>query len=372
MQSVATDKLSGLQVGRAIAALAVVIFHAQLTLIRFPEDSYIRLPYLYSHGDIGVPFFFVISGFIIAYVLERPSHSTLGFLTKRAFRLWPLYAFCTLLYVAIYLVHRNLPAGQIGYDAGYILQSLFFWPMGPLPALHPGWSLEHEVLFYILAAVVGMFWRARGLLVALVALTTIGFVWRVFGPDIGIPRLGWDWHLLAPVNLCFPAGVGLYLIWRHRKPVSPWIWIAFGGAGLVVWPYLHDAMAAMQVGPGAISGRYLKIALEALFSAVTLYGLIGLPATSRPAKALVWVGDRSYSLYLVHFSFIPVFQNIHREYVRWPEWMAEPLCVAFVVLSVGAAALVYWCVELPTANYGSKLARRVQKHSKPDRALMAG
>lgn len=126
MQQSNTAKLSGLQIGRGLAALAVVFFHAKMILIRFPEDSYILLPYLYSHGDIGVPFFFVISGFIIAYVIERPSHSTAGFLIKRAFRLWPLYAFCTVLYVAIYLVHRSLPAEQLGYGAGYILQSLFF------------------------------------------------------------------------------------------------------------------------------------------------------------------------------------------------------------------------------------------------------
>lgn len=228
--------------------------------------------------------------------------------------------------------------------------------MGQLPALHPGWSLEHEVLFYILAALVGVFWRAKALFVALVALSTIGFVWRVGGPYLGFPTLGWDWHVLAPINLCFPIGVGLYLVWQYRKPVNPWVWIVLGGAGLVAWPYVYEMMEAMRLGPGGISDRYLKSALEALFSALTLYGLVGLAATSRPAKALVWVGDRSYSLYLVHFSFIPVFQNIHREYVRWPEWAAEPLCIAFVALSVGAAALVYWCVELPTARYGSKLA----------------
>ena len=76
-------------------------------------------------------------------------------------------------------------------------------------------------------------------------------------------------------------------------------------------------------------------------------------------RRMVWLGDRSYSLYLVHFLFVVAFQVIHRDFVKWPEYMAEPLCVAFVLVSIAGACVTYRVIERPANKYGHELAQRV-------------
>ncbi|MGD1924230.1 MAG: acyltransferase family protein [Paracoccaceae bacterium] len=352
-------KLDGLQIGRAIAALAVVIFHAKLTLIRFPEESYIRLPYFYEHGDIGVPFFFVISGFIICYVTDRSDYDATSFFIKRSFRLWPIYAVCTALYVLVYILHRDRVPSELGYNVDYILLSLVFWPMQSYPALHPGWSLEHEVLFYILAGLTAIVAGPRTLLMLLLGLVAYGVWGRIGAPALGLRGLGWDYHVFARVNVCFAVGIVLYLVWRLRPCPSPTVWIAMGLIAVIAAPYIGQAIpnAFHNAVASANLRQQSKLLIEAAGSAVLLYGLIAAPCKGRFARALVHLGDRSYSLYLVHFVFVAIFQNLHREVVRWPEWMAEPLCVVFVVVSIATAYFLFWTVEQPTNAFGGRAAR---------------
>lgn len=69
------DKLPGLQVARAVAALSIAYFHSWVALVRFPKDTVFPLPILTSYGGLAVDLFFAISGFVICLVLSRPSFS---------------------------------------------------------------------------------------------------------------------------------------------------------------------------------------------------------------------------------------------------------------------------------------------------------
>lgn len=361
------DKLEGLQIGRGLAALAVVIFHAKLILIRFPDDSYFRLPYFYDHGDIGVTFFFVISGFIIAYVISKPSHSTKTFLIKRAFRLWPTYFFCTCLYVAIYLLHRNRAASDIGYSLEYFASSVFFFPMGALPALPPGWSLEHEVIFYLAAAVVGAKYRVKGIFWVLLVSVIIGLFLRVPYTAYASYVIPWDYHLLAPVNLSFLVGVMLYLIWSRKSKFIDWMptlpVILTGVALIIIAPYVVAEIPTLMESERAnrdLTKGYLRFSIESFASFVLLLGLLKYSANGMIAKVFVAIGDRSYSLYLCHFILIPPFQYIHREYISWPQEFAEPLCLLYVLLSVFFSFILYWSIEKPSSVAGAKIASKVR------------
>lgn len=359
------DKLLGLQIGRALAALAVVFYHAKLILNRFPEESYLKLPFFYDHGGIGVPFFFVISGFIICYVIDKDSHSSLGFFIKRVFRLWPTYIVCTVFYVAIYLLHRNLPGAEIGYTVPYVIKSLLIFPQAALPALHPGWSLEHEVLFYLLAMLVAMRFGVRALFYTLLSLVALSFMLRVVLPAMTGFSMPWDYHVFAIANLCFLFGAALYLFWKSRRDSSqqnPLPWIVLGTCLVIIAPYLTEQLPELLESGRANKGQsrgFLEFFIEGGASSVLLYGLLMLNGTGMVSRCLISIGDRSYSLYLCHFMFIPIFQNIHRDYIKWPQQYAEILCVAFVLLSVAASYLLYWCVERPSSLYGRDLANRL-------------
>lgn len=345
-----TNKLEGIQVARGIAALLVVAFHAKLILIRFPDDSYLRMPFIYEHGEVGVPLFFVISGFIISHVVQRPSFGPGNFAIKRVWRLWPLYAVCTLIYAAVYFMQRNLPPEDIGITFDAMARSLIFWPQGKYPILHPGWSLEHEVIFYIYAGLMMTLLGYRALFVFMGAVA----IWGTYHWNFGSAT--WDWHLFARANAYFFIGMCLHAVWNWRPPRKGFICTLIGGVSVVAGMYIADEMATRA------SSEMVKLGTTGLGSAVFLYGLLGLRASGRAWNGFVWLGDRSYSLYLVHFSFIPIFQTIHRDLIRWPNWMAEPLCVAFVICAVLAAIAVYEIVEQPTSDRGHRAAKSFATH----------
>lgn len=365
------NKLAGLQVARALAALSVVIFHGQLVLNRFEEGSYFKLTYFYKHGDIGVPFFFVISGFIISYVLARAGDfSVLEFTIKRVWRLWPTYLFCTLLYITITLLHRNLTAESLNFDISYVLQSLVFWPLQKLPALSPGWSLEHEVIFYIFMALFAKMCGVRRTFYVLFGVVLISIVYRVVLPAVYEHKVVWDYHLLASINICFLFGVGLYLFWakygalNKKNFISDYskhcLWL--GGASLIIAPYAIEAMPVLlenSVADRNLRKGFARFAIESAASAIFLYGLLGVTFTSYFGKLMVSIGDRSYSLYLCHFILIPVFQNIHRDHINWPDNFGEIVAVLFVLTSVLFAYILYWAIERPSSNYGTSLAKKI-------------
>lgn len=81
---------------RGIAALSVVLLHLNIHG-SFTDVSFFR------HGGLGVPFFFVLSGFIMAYVYDNNAFSIKDFLIARVFRILPLYWFVLFLAIAFEL-----------------------------------------------------------------------------------------------------------------------------------------------------------------------------------------------------------------------------------------------------------------------------
>ena len=67
------DRLPGIQVARAAAALSIVYFHSWVALVRFPKETAFPLPILPTYGWLAVDLFFGISGFVICLVVSRPT-----------------------------------------------------------------------------------------------------------------------------------------------------------------------------------------------------------------------------------------------------------------------------------------------------------
>lgn len=134
---------------RALAALIVVVSHIEL---QKQELGFANIrPVMKNFGSIGVTIFFVLSGFLITYLLFR-EHSSKGdinvksFYFRRILRIWPLY-FVVLLF-GIFVYPRQV-------DTMGIVLSVFFLPniafmLSKLPGLiDPIWSLGVEEQFYL-------------------------------------------------------------------------------------------------------------------------------------------------------------------------------------------------------------------------------
>ncbi|MCO5413562.1 acyltransferase family protein [Ralstonia mojiangensis] len=361
-----SSSLLSIQALRGFAALYVVVYHSGLALAHADIPA---LAWLTTHvikrGHVGVDVFFVISGFIIAWVaiLGPKGPEPAGeFLVKRAFRLVPPYWLMSVLH----------STWLNPVSAGVLLTSLAFAPQANVdapyfgyPALYVGWSLNYEVFFYALCAIgLALFGRRALGLVALALFTTTIIVpfWHS-GVVQRNPEALYDWatplQAMAanPLVLEFLLGAGLawlYAAHRHRlTPVFARMLMAVGVATFVmsvVGPVPKFDLLARGLPAGAL-----------------LIGMVAMEHCGelRVPRVAVWLGELSYALYLVHPS---VIEATHRLVDRLaPEWIGTQLMLFAVnlALTLVLAMLLHRYVELPSIALGRRAVdwMRNRRHS---------
>ena len=329
---------------RAIAILLVLGLHGRV------------LP----SGFIGVDLFFVLSGFLITALLLREWEQTraislLHFYGRRARRLLPalgvLIIGVGIIYVALPHVDRGLGywtsvAAVAGYAANWVEAFEARNHPSPLGLFGHTWSLGIEEQFYIvwpLVLVLLLRWHARRVVVAAVLIVLAAasaveadFVWRDYGNFAAFDRT--DTHsyglLLgcACAMLVLQPGAAAFRTLLRRPEAGA---IATGALGLAVVALRADATPAFFVAWPLVS-----LAAAVLVGHVVLLrtGLLARLLSFRP---LVWVGIRSYGIYLYHF---PIFFVVAPATLGLSKYsllaITAPLCVV-------AAALSYRIVERP-------------------------
>ncbi|MGF2531335.1 acyltransferase family protein, partial [Ralstonia pseudosolanacearum] len=223
--------LQSIQALRGFAALYVVIFHSGLALAHADLPALAWLTeHVVKRGHVGVDVFFVISGFIIAWVAilgpkgpEPPG----AFLIKRAFRLGPPYWLMSILHSAWL---NPVSSGVLLTSLAFLPQANADAPYFGYPALYVGWSLNYEAFFYLLCALgLALFGRRALWLVTLglFATTVIVPFWHG-GVVLGDPEALYAWatplQAMAanPLVLEFLLGAGLaWLYAAHRHRLTP-------------------------------------------------------------------------------------------------------------------------------------------------------
>jgi len=286
----ASHRLSTVQGARGIAAIAVVLAHAS-TVLGAPLHGIFRA------GHAGVDFFFVLSGFIITLVHHRdighPSFLT-SYLWRRLIRIYPVY------WIALALLGLLIASGIVReVDPVGVLATLFLLPEHHPPLLGVSWTLQHEMLFYLLfaLAIVG---RRLGIvvlatwLVLIMASSMRGTAILPWAPD----SLLWDF-VAAPFHLQFMMGIAVAAVVVINRVPVPRVLLAIGIAGIACTATLEDA--------GWIA--YLGLASKALFGGFSACAIAGMAAAERKGlltvdAAVTLLGEASYSIYLVHYPAI--------------------------------------------------------------------
>ena len=368
--------LDGLTALRFFAALLVMLFH-YFTQYMPPPAARHGLQLVVGHGFSGVTFFFMLSGFILAYTYAEADFAAPGvlgrYLRARAARILPLYLLSLALAAPLYIeAVLYSPPGlyQSLYDTASVLAPLGLqaWVPGAAASINfPTWSVSNEAFFYLLFPLLlpALLLRPRRWLLVTAILTVAVWVatvwlWQVLGNGYGLmessktapdlTRLAAQFIKFFP--LChvheFVAGMLLFALWRSRAWRWPGVPLLAGGAVLFV------ALAGVSdLVPAPVDHNGLMV----LPFSLLILGGANLGAGR--GGLVVFLGKASYGMYLFH---APVYQYLCRldqgafsSALKAVPYLTEAVALA---LTVAVASALHLAVEEP-------LRRKIMGRSGP-------
>lgn len=322
------EKLPGLQIARALAALSIVYFHSWTILDRFPKGTAHPIPTLEQYGWIGVDLFFAISGYVICLVVAKPTFSPIIFLIKRALRIYPIWILTLSAFAVLAWMWRGLQPTE---TLIWFLYSVTLLPTNGFPFYDIGWSLQHEMLFYVVACLIVPMAGVWGL-AAFLALSTTAF------------------HLL-PLPW-FPANFAMY----HAEFLAGVLVFMIGGR------YRFGAAAPLVIGCALLWFFIVKFGGRYFFPIALFFLILGFVniRSGRLATAISTLGDASYSMYLLH----PIIFSIAKAFtlpIAAAMWAEEPIRFASFVVVIAAALASWHLFERPMMQIGARLSNAADR-----------
>lgn len=315
-RSQVNESIQGL---RGAAALTVMIVHVHFMAAKGGLTTLIDAPWIDHVGPYAVMLFFCISGYLIISTLSK--HGDVGRFTRnRVIRLYPVFGLLHLVMFSLgpfmnYEWMGELRGCPLDW-AGHFISNLLFLPgLFDLPiAQKNAWSLSYEAAFYVIAAVLFVGSRRWSL--------AMGKVWVLLG------LVAASCVLASEIKVVFFA-VGSLVWWleRHQRLHIPFASLLglFGcGAGFVLYYHGHILLSAVCAFP-----FFAGLALQKGWAAMALR-----------SRFLVWLGQVSYSLYLIHpFVLDPLRRVCVKMMGSLP---LGTLHLIFVLVGASSAILAAW------------------------------
>ncbi len=322
---VRAERVASLTGIRAVAALLVMGTHAAFTTGKYPQGYFGTF---YSRMEIGVPIFFVLSGFLLfgpwvrAVAENRPPPSVARYAWHRVRRIMPAYVITVIVAYVVY--HYRAAGPNPGHDWTGLFRNLTMTQIYTdnylFAYLHQGltqmWSLAVEVAFYValpllayllLAVLCRRRWQPGLLLAGVLALSFITPLWLVLvhttdwlpdGARLWLPTyLAWFTAgmmlaILAVLGkqayaaICLPLALVCYLIASTPIAGEPTtspaeLWEALAKA------VFYAVIATLMVAPLALGNR-------------------GWYARALASRPIVWLGEISYEIFLIHLIVMEV------------------------------------------------------------------
>ncbi|AFY58416.1 putative acyltransferase [Rivularia sp. PCC 7116] len=341
---------------RALAALWVILFHSVIdpdkTISQFTDTLPKWFVYVvFEKGHLGVPIFFVISGFLIAYSLKNTQFNFAwfkNFVLRRLVRLSPTYYLSILITLAIGFIAAYAKSEEfapLGHPLSVprLIAHLFY--LQDIFKLHHindvYWTLCLEVQSYFIFGI--LFWLVqwidsrwntnRGRLFVFLPSAVIAAFYA-----IEIIRYEGRATIFLPIWYSFLLGIFAYWAWRKELKL------------LLFYFYV-----AILVSAGIANSSIFAIA-----SSIVAVLLLEVARANRMGQLLNWqwlqfLGKISYSLYLTH---TPVLGGIYWIVFKlfnhsvWSEFLALMLGVGG---SIAFATLIWQVMEKPSIQWNKNL-----------------
>lgn len=338
------------QILRFFAAMLVAFAHIGIAVQDQAEAAgqSFRMFYPLDWG-LGVDVFFIISGFIMYFLMhgrfQEPGVSA-HFFKRRLLRIVPLYWLCTTMMLVSILVAGNL-INNNALDIRHIIASYLFFPwpradgqVGPLLSL--GWTLNYEMLFYLAFAAVLPLPRRIALPLLVAAFALLSLAAFLSPPSWWLLRF-WGDMIIGE----FLLGIGLAAAFLKGIRFSGLTSIILVVVGLVA------AVIFYQTGSYNHLTRFITGGIPAILIASGV--VLGPHAPlKRPFTWLALGGDASYALYLTHPFTIKALAVVGAK-------LALPPVAVFalgVIACIAVSIVVHLVFEKPVGNF---LQRRLDR-----------
>ena len=303
---------------RFIAITSVVFFHLSGFLTAKDGNHYVDtidysfFKHLLSHGHLGVPLFFAISGFILGmpfakyYIAKGNPISLKKYFLRRLTRLEPPYilTMTILLLGAVYVAKSiSLNDGIKSYFSSIIYSHNFIYP-GHLPFLNRvTWSLEVEVQFYILAPIMAFIFLIKSSSVRRISLFSIAVLFMILN-NFGFNPL--NFTSLVSYFQYFLIGfllADLYVSDSRIFPKRKYDYLIGFVFFLTIW--LFDNEDFVSNSQKFVWEFIQVISIFFLYYFVLFHKIFKILSF----RLITNIGGMCYSIYLLHYSIISMFGN---------------------------------------------------------------
>ena len=349
---------------RGVAAMSVIFAHLGNTFWHWPTlvewltgITWVSAkPSTYSYivpstlGSWGVSLFFVISGFVIPYSLER--YSVKGFLVGRLWRIWPTCWVGLSITVASVVIGVHFMGGAVPFTFRDAITHFF----PPFAAVADSkqidsvmWTLEIEMFFYIVCAFAAARLRDGHWTLWLYPLGVLA-LWA--GVDLVVAYAQADHPVLVrrltyfdldPPYIAFMfCGVALNLYQRGK----------LGLPGAVVAIAVFWSLFALTQSYGHMAAK----SSAGLFAAGLAVFIVCMTAQRwfGRVRILRFFSDISYPIYIIHG--VAGYVMLHA--MMRAGWNSDVATTIVIAVMIGLAWLVHRFVEQPTHRIGQRYARR--------------
>ena len=341
---------------RGIAALGVALWHYQHfggDPAAYPYRSIPPVEWMYARGWVLVDFFFLLSGCVFTFKYLEPVAagrvSVRDFFVLRISRVYPLHVATLIVVAAIQwwrLWHHEPTLLYQNNDLYHFVLNLLFLHAGWFEAgfqyNNPSWSVGVEVFVYLV-----FFWLASQPRSRYVP-GAIAFV--LF--SLGVFKLGWTYplfnELIARAISGFFLGSLLFLV--LRKVEAAGLSARVGAASLTTLGVI--GVLAHFIGYDAFIGfngfRIVPSHVLVLFPLVLVVALTVTPVARLLAlRPLLFLGDISFTVYLVHVPLQMVMLLVYQARGTSPETSTRTFFWTFIVLLLAVSAAIHRFFEVP-------------------------
>ncbi len=339
-------KFDNLTAARGLAALFIVLYHA---IGSFGPTHLVNT--MFSFGYIAVDLFFVMSGFIIAYstkgTFDRITlKNSSNFILKRIARIYPNHALVILLYLLLLFAYTILKPNSPPPEKLELSSLIYFLTLtnnilyDKLDWNGPSWSISAEFLAYIAFPYIYFcLTRLHGKFMWLVCLASITALAAVYYFN-GFHSIG-DGITSIGIYRClfeFICGCTIYFSGQRISRAflaSLIILVVVGLATYILFTFNVILITSIMV---LITYFMTTQSIKLAFTTKSL-----APAS----QALNFLGEISYSLYIIHFFVKDVIKVLANE-LFLTSWFS---LILYLAASISTAIIIYRYFEIPTRQF---------------------